>query len=184
MEFYHKYYWIITVMLTSFFIFCVVDGLSIVQSGSKDTKDLTALLKVKRDRDNVTCQNLYKVYWLVKKDQFSVASPKQNINYVIQACKPDITNLFCADESNDQIWTAVRFCDVIPNSDFIVCKIFPKGFESYNHFANWTMESFIYKVRGEDAGKSVQMNTKSLVITPFYRCPRIKLVRPSHQLFN
>jgi hypothetical protein len=138
------------------------------------------LLNGPYDRDNVTCRQHYKVFLVADKKTLG-ATPRMRFSLI--GCKPALSNMFCANETLTYQWSVIRNCREVSGSGLIACRIFPKHFESYNEFAAWKTETLVLKIRGKDRKSLVSVETKSVVVTPFYRCPTINLIRPNNKMF-
>ena len=106
------------------------------------------------------------------------------MKFSIRACTPTLRNHFCGKKSQLNNWKTLRSCKKIPSTkDLIACPVFPRMFKSYDEFANWKNQSLIYEIYGKDHVVMKKLKTKGIFITPLFRCPKIKLVKPNHDMF-
>ena len=147
--------------------------------------ELARLSTSKYDRDNITCIDYYKVYWVYKKQELKAPTTKA-IKFSLLACKPTLNNFFCGtfDHSATVQWNYVRPCTVINGTDLIACPIFKESFVSFNSFSNWMNKSFIFKISGTDHFTGKVFENTGQVITPSYRCPKIGLIHPGNSMFD
>lgn len=124
---------------------------------------------------NVTCSDKYKIFWVIKHDVSGF--PKNGTELNLFSCSPDVKNNFCDGKG----FVFERQCDSIPGSKDAFCKISPDNFDSYNAFANWKMHTSVYTVQTQNG---VNLNIEHLIVTPLFRCPLIRLIKPSNPMFD
>lgn len=107
------------------------------------------------------------------------------------ACIPKYENRFCLDEDKSYNWKDYnQTCSIINNSTSIDCPQH-RMFTSFDDFKAWTSKTTTVKIRGfietninGTTFQTLVMETKSVVVTPMFRCPTIDLVRPQDLNFS
>lgn len=102
-------------------------------------------------------------------------------------CFPKYENRFCLDEDKSYNWKDYQPCNLVNGSTIISCPQYTQ-FSSFKEFKTWTSRTTTVKIRGYDhtngTSTVVAVETKSVVVTPIFRCPYIDLVGPGHPMFH
>lgn len=133
---------------------------------------------------DVTCVDAYKVSVFVGAQKLMTTA---KMAFRSSICIPKYENRFCLDEDKSFNWIDYQPCNLVKNSTLIDCPQY-RGFTSFNDFSSWTSRTTTVKIRGYDhtngTSTPVAVETKSVVVTPLFRCPDIDLIGPGNSMFT